>query len=453
MYEYNLPEEVSAWLRLIPQKDMVWLLDNSFAVRVAIDRNSCKVLAVLLSYVSELGTVGGLNLVRDLVNEVPTRPDRYCDYSPLHDAVEEEYADIARLLLQYGADVNRQNAAQMTPLHIAVEADDLEMVKLLTDHGASIHIRDGQGRTPVEVAVRYASPGMVEFLLDKGASISRILESNSKLMCASVNMAISLQKAGINLNQIGGFGTPLWTPMLFKIQLATYILNSDQHAFLRTFEPGRVPWKLLWYFYDFDVVNSMHRQLRLMYRRLGHDFMRQISEIEADDGHEPFNILCFSAHYGLVDEVKVLLGEGCDIEFEGSAAGTALMAAASMGRIDIVKLLVYAGARIQYKKNEGWRSAVTAAKDFPDVLNWLLVGRFTEQSRIEESSVDWSSDSEVNVCFWSGYWAGVFPLEGKYTRGWGDSMLRWLSCLEKARRNCKGKVVISHLRDIGVHGE
>ncbi|KAK2027332.1 hypothetical protein LX32DRAFT_564597 [Colletotrichum zoysiae] len=452
MCETGHLNKIAAWLRLIPRKDMVWLLDNSIAVQVAIDRNHYKVLEILLSYISELGTVGGRNLVRELVNEVPTRPGRYLEHSPLHDAVEEGQADIARLLLQYGADVNRQNQAQRTPLHTAVQADDLEMVKLLTDHGASLHIRDSHGRTAIELAIYDSSPGMVQFFLDKGASVSRILESDPGLICVSVNMAVSLQKAGINLNQIGSFGIPLWAPMLFKIQLATYILNSDQCVLLHTFEPGRVLWKILWYFYDIDDASSMRKQLRLMYRRLGRDFMRQIFEIEADG--KPFNILCFSAHYGLVDEVKFLLHAGCDIEIEGSEDGTALMAAANLGRIEIVKLLVYAGARIHYKtKNGGWTSAVAAAKDFPHVLDWLLTGRFTEQGKIEEPSVDWDSDSEADVCLWSGYWAGVFPLEGKYSRGWGDSMLRWLSCLEKARRHCKGKVVVSHLRDIGVHGE
>ncbi|KAK1977487.1 ankyrin repeat-containing domain protein [Colletotrichum cereale] len=318
---------------------MVWLLGNSFAVQVAIYRNSYKVLEILLSYVSELGTVGGCNLINELVNEVPTRWDRHRDRSPLHDAVEEKRVDIARLLMQYGADVNRQNQAEETPLHTAVKADDLDMVKLLTDHGASIHIRESHGRAAIEVAICDANPGMVQFFLDKGASISRDLESDSSLMCNSVNMAVSMQKAGIKLDQIGSFGIPIWTPVLFNLQLATYILNSDQCVFVNGFVPGRVLWKLLWYFHVMEDVKSIHRQLRLMYRRLGRDFMRQISEIQADDGDKLFSILCFSAYYGLVDEVKFLIEVGCDIEFEGFAAGTALIAAASLGRIEIVKLL------------------------------------------------------------------------------------------------------------------
>ncbi|OBR05379.1 ankyrin-2 ankyrin [Colletotrichum higginsianum IMI 349063] len=452
MWENGLSEKVSEWLGLIPDKDMIWLLDNSSAVQVAIDANSPETLEALFSRVSELGTVDGRDFIQELVNEYPTRRTGYRENSPLHDAAEERRTKIARLLLKHGADVDRQNQAQETPLHIAVKEAGRAMVGLLLDHGASLHIREKGGHTPLELAISDAGPETVQLLLDRGARVERNLASDSNFMCESTRMAVSMLRAGVRLDQVGSFGIPIWTPALFSVKLATYVLNSDCGGGLVAGATGRVMWKLVWYVHVIDEGRPMHRSLRLLYRRLGVRAMRQIVELEGDERDEPFSLLCFCAYYGLAEEVKVLVRMGCDIEFEGSVVGTALMAAAHEGRMGIVKLLVLAGARVQYERDGVWQSAVAAAVNFPDVLSWLLVGRYSEQAKIEQPSSCWDRDLQDVVCPWSGYWKGVFPLEGKYARCWGDSMLLWLSRLEKAKRNCRGKVVISHLRDISSQG-
>ncbi|KAJ0166505.1 Ankyrin-3 [Colletotrichum tanaceti] len=471
----HLSDKVSEWLDAMPDEDMVWLLDNSSAVRVAIDANAPEALEALFSRVSDIDRVsnGGRDLVRELVNKAPTRRTGFRESAPLHQAARWKRVKMARLLLRHGADVDRRNQAQETPLHVAVKAESPAMVSLLLDHGASLRAREKRGHTPLELAISDAGPATVQRLLDRGARVGRNLASGSNLMCDSTRMAVSMLRAGIRLDQVGSFGIPVWTPALFNVELATYVLNSDcgggsggsgDLTFGATATTGRVMWKLLWYVHVIDDGRPMHRSLRLLYRRLGAGAMRRIVELQAGDGDDardaaPFSLLCFCASYGLAEEVRVLVRMGCDVEFEGSAAGTALMAAAREGRTDVVKLLVLAGgARVQYQRDDGvWRSAVAAAADFPEVLSWLLVGRYSEQARIEESpsssscwdNRDLRDQDGRGVRPWSGYWKGVFPLQGKYARCWGDSMLLWLSRLEKAKRNCRGKVVISHLRDLG----
>ena len=64
----------------------------------------------------------------------------------------EAYVGI-ELLLELGADINRQNLSGFTPLHHAVEAEALEAIELLLDRGADTTIKNQRNLTPAEFAL------------------------------------------------------------------------------------------------------------------------------------------------------------------------------------------------------------------------------------------------------------------------------------------------------------
>lgn len=103
--------------------------------------------------------------------------------SALHEAVRYGHVEIARLLVQHGADVNSgAETGDPTPLHRALAAPepDLDMVRLLIEHGADVNaqatnVSEKEWRTPVTLAQynarkyrRHADP-FVAFLLQHGA--------------------------------------------------------------------------------------------------------------------------------------------------------------------------------------------------------------------------------------------------------------------------------------------
>ncbi|WP_417285083.1 ankyrin repeat domain-containing protein [Comamonas sp.] len=82
------------------------------------------------------------------------------------------HLDLARQLIQRGADVNREG---WTPLHYAASADTpqtLDIVKLLLEESAYIDAASPNGTTPLMLAAQYSSEAVVNLLLKEGADLT-----------------------------------------------------------------------------------------------------------------------------------------------------------------------------------------------------------------------------------------------------------------------------------------
>jgi ankyrin repeat protein len=75
------------------------------------------------------------------------------DMVPIHHAADGKSVEVAKLLLDNGADVNdRESDAGLTALHYAVSRRNLPMVELLLHYGASPVAVDNSGQTPIDMA-------------------------------------------------------------------------------------------------------------------------------------------------------------------------------------------------------------------------------------------------------------------------------------------------------------
>jgi ankyrin repeat protein len=83
-------------------------------------------------------------------------------------ASDQGRVNVARLLLEHGADVNAQNNSQDTPLHrVALGGfPDSDVARLLVEHGANIHAENNEGRTASQVALARGRYNIAKILSD-----------------------------------------------------------------------------------------------------------------------------------------------------------------------------------------------------------------------------------------------------------------------------------------------
>ncbi len=92
------------------------------------------------------------------------------DEMPLHMAISKELTELAKLLIEKGADVKAENAVGFTPLHVAVICNSKEIVKLLLENGAdAFKGTESHFVTPLSIAVQDNRLEIVKILVEKAS--------------------------------------------------------------------------------------------------------------------------------------------------------------------------------------------------------------------------------------------------------------------------------------------
>lgn len=124
----------------------------------------------------EAAAVGDAAVVRRRLAEGWEIEDRSNDgYAPLHLAAYFGQLEVARLLLERGADRNAvaANDSRVTPLHSAVSARHRDLAGLLLALGASANAVQKGGWTPLHTAAHNGDEAIVDLLLLRGADPTR----------------------------------------------------------------------------------------------------------------------------------------------------------------------------------------------------------------------------------------------------------------------------------------
>ena len=116
---------------------------------------------------------GDIATLREAVDKDPSlvNATEWDSATLLHDAVGQKHLDVARYLLDKGADVNAVTKDGLTPLHMAAQNGDIAMIMLLLEPGRKTKIDpiDSKGWTPLDRAVKWGHPETAEFLRQHGA--------------------------------------------------------------------------------------------------------------------------------------------------------------------------------------------------------------------------------------------------------------------------------------------
>ncbi|MBL7221773.1 MAG: ankyrin repeat domain-containing protein [Phycisphaerae bacterium] len=119
---------------------------------------------------------GDLNTVKLILEENPKLAEEMKDgCNPLHTALDTGagHLDIAKVLIDHGADVTSPNPGGVTPLHLNSLTGNCEVAELLISRGASIDaVNPNDGSTPLHLAALQGKTDLIALLLSKGANIN-----------------------------------------------------------------------------------------------------------------------------------------------------------------------------------------------------------------------------------------------------------------------------------------
>ena len=166
-------------------------------------------------------------------------------WTPLDWSAKKSHIDSMKLLIAAGADVNKKTNLGSTPLHQAAANNFIEGAELLLANGADINAANKYGQTPVDVAragkcknklkIVHQKQTAQKALAERGISVDEYDEALVKAAQTGDSDVLRLLiDAEVNVNKADSDGdTPLgWAAMkghleCVKLLLATEVINID----------------------------------------------------------------------------------------------------------------------------------------------------------------------------------------------------------------------------------
>lgn len=259
--------------------------------------------------------------------------------------------ETVKLLLKKGARPEGKHGFS-TPLIMAAHWGKVEVARALLDAGADINAKGADGRTALMEAAWTAQFEMVEFLLSQGADVNATDDYS--------HTALS-----------GGFNTVRTdkTPEVIKLLVdngADKNARDEQGvpALSRAAEQGETD-RVRFFLEKGADVNAKDHEGETALMKAALKGRLETVRVLLDSGANPRGdgtALRMAASGGHHDVVKLLLDRGADVNARDQEGLTALIKAAWGSHPEVVRLLLDKGADVNTKDNYGW-TALTWAVD------------------------------------------------------------------------------------------
>ncbi|KAI0802249.1 ankyrin repeat-containing domain protein [Xylaria sp. FL0064] len=344
-----------------------------------------------------------------------------------------------------------------TPLHVAAACGSLKVVELLMKGGANSFALNHYGDSPVMHACKNGRFDIMKLLSASGNWQQQvdIFESNLALLTMLRNGTTDngviiwdfILAQGIDPYQLNALGcsgvhyamahlSQTYLRLMLRRRINVVAIHNISwdvktlNKIMSTKPCGDTTTALA------NITKSYH----LISRCLGNQQTPVYSNsITAGEDSLLYRI----ASLGVVEALDNLLAVGVGLEWECCDEGTVLMIAAANGRLEAVKYLIRKGARLQYATNGIERNVISAAYGHQQVIDWLLVGRFSDQNKLTGPAIH----EEGVIRAWSGVTSLPIPMKWEWRQARDESLLEYARRLQIIRKRV---VVVSTHPDEGI---
>ena len=265
------------------------------------------------------------------------------DATPLHLASQNGRVEVARMLVERGADVATQNKDGETPLHPASRNGGVEVARMLVEHGADVAAQNKDGETPLHLASQYGNVEVVRILVERGADLAAQKKyGETPLHMASqtgqVDVARMLVERGADLAAQNKYGeTPLhMASQNGQVEVARMLVERGADVAAQN-KDGKTPLHLALQYREVEVA-------RMLVER-GADVAAQNK-----DGETPLHL---ASQYGEGEVARMLVERGADVAAQGEDGDTPLHFASLFGHVEVARLLIERGADVSVQNKHG----------------------------------------------------------------------------------------------------
>lgn len=271
--------------------------------------------------------------------------------TPMHFAAVGGHADVVKILIEHGANVEVKSRDGFTPMHSVAQGDHSKVLELLIEKGAHVDTPNtfDNGNTTLHYAACWGANECTKVLLKNKATVdAKAHDQSTPLSFAAEKghllIAKQLVEAGASLEskndpeEKGGA-----TPLLLachngQIEVLKFLIEKGANVREKTI----------------DGLNAIHLAIRS--GSDNEELIRILLDAGAEcngktnNGDTPLH---YAAYMGYVQSTQLLIERGARLEEQGQNASTPLHFAAREGKTDVVKLLVGKGANVDGKDKDG----------------------------------------------------------------------------------------------------